>query len=53
MCRINEDMVNDAKKEALIAVAQNLISMNMSSEDIAKATKLSIEEVQSLANKPE
>ena len=51
MCRINEEMVIDAKKEALVAVAQNLLSMNMSAEDVSKATGLSIEEVQALANK--
>ena len=47
MCRINEEMVNEAR----IEVAQQLISMGMGTiEDIAKATKLPIEEVQALAN---
>ena len=60
MCRINEEMCNEArmegikkgKKENSIEVAQQLLSMGMGTvEDIAKATKLSIKEVQELAKK--
>lgn len=65
MCRINEEMCNEArmegfkegfeegKREYTIEVAQQLISMGMNTEDIAQVTKLSIEEVQSLASQPE
>lgn len=72
MCRINEEMCNEArmegfkegfeegfkegfeegKREYTIEVAQRLISMGMNTEDIAQVTKLSIEEVQSLASQP-
>ncbi len=55
MCRINEEMCDEARKESKretsIEIAQKLISMNMPVEDIAKATNLSVEEVQSLAKK--
>ncbi len=56
MCRINEEMCNEArmegKKESSIEIAQQLLSMGMGTvEDIAKATKLSIKEVQELAKK--
>ena len=57
MCRINEEMCNEARMEGrmegAIKIAQKLISMGMSTEDIVKATGLSIEEVQALANKSE
>ena len=60
MCRINEEMCNEARmegykegaREISIEIAQRLISMGMGTiEDIAKATELSVEEVQSLADK--
>ena len=67
MCRINEEMCNEARmegrmegriegrmegeKEKSIKIAQQLISMGMNTEDIVKATELSVEEVQSLADK--
>ncbi|MCI7349557.1 MAG: hypothetical protein MSH60_02255 [Ruminococcus sp.] len=57
MCRINEEMCNEARmegeKEKSIKIAQHLLSMGMSTEDIVKATELPIEEVQSLASQPE
>ena len=61
MCRINEEMCNEARMEGIIEgekgksikIAQQLISMGMSTEDIVKATGLSIEEVQALVNKSE
>ncbi len=65
MCRINEEMCNEARMEGFkegfeegvreytLEVAQRLISMGMNTKDIAKVTKLSIEEVQSLASQPE
>ncbi len=55
MCRINEEMCNEARmegeKEKSVKIAQQLISMGMSTKDISKATELSIEEVQDLADK--
>ncbi|MCI7349556.1 MAG: hypothetical protein MSH60_02250 [Ruminococcus sp.] len=56
MCRINEEMVNEAKQEArqekAIEIANGLIKRGtMSFEDIAELTKLSLEEIQALANK--
>ncbi|MBQ5333582.1 MAG: Rpn family recombination-promoting nuclease/putative transposase [Oscillospiraceae bacterium] len=60
MCRINEEMCNEARMEGIIEgekgksikIAKQLISMGMGTiEDIAKVTKLPIEEVQSLADK--
>lgn len=53
MCKLNEDMINEATKEAKyknsVSIALNLISMGLNLEDIAKATELSIEEVQELS----
>ena len=63
MCRINEEMCNEArmegfkegfeegKREYTMKVAQRLMLMGMNTEDIVKATELSVEEVQSLADK--
>ena len=58
MCRINEEMCNEARMEGekgkSIEIANGLIEMGtMNFEDIARLTKLSLEEVQSLANKSE
>lgn len=53
MCKLNEDMINEATNEAKyknsVSIALNLISMGLNLEDIAKATGLSIEEVQELS----
>lgn len=38
-------------KKGILQTAKNLINMNMSFEDISKATGLSIEEIESLSNK--
>lgn len=68
MCRINEEMCNEARMEGIkegikegiekgekgksIEIANGLIKRGtMSFEDIAELTKLSLEEVQALANK--
>ena len=56
MCRINEEMCNEARMEGRmensIEIANGLIEMGtMNYEDIAKLTKLSLEEVQELAKK--
>ena len=60
MCRINEEMCNEARMEGRmegekgksIEIAAGLIKRGtMSFEDISELTKLSLEEVQSLANK--
>lgn len=49
MCKLNEDMINEAKYKNSVSIALNLISMGLNLEDIAKATGLSIEEVQELS----
>jgi predicted transposase/invertase (TIGR01784 family) len=49
MCKIMEDMVNEAKLENKREIAKNLIEAGISYEQIAKATGLSLEEVQNLA----
>ena len=56
MCRINEEMCNEARMEGRmensIEIANGLIEMGtMNDEDIARLTKLSLEEVQALAKK--
>ena len=62
MCRINEEMCNEARMEGIlegekgksIEIANGLLEMGtMGFEDIAKLTKLSIEEVEALANRSE
>ncbi len=60
MCRINEEMCNEARMEGIIEgekgksikIAQQLLSMGVGTiEDIVKATELSVDEVRSLAKK--
>ena len=40
--------LNKAKKEEKMEIAKNLLNTNLSDEDIAKATGLSIEEIMQL-----
>jgi hypothetical protein len=53
MCKIMEDMVNETARETAretaMEIAKNLIEAGISYEQIAKATGLSLEEVQNLA----
>jgi predicted HTH domain antitoxin len=50
MCEIFEDMINEAKLEKRCEIAKNLIELGeISHEQIAEVTGLSLEEVQKLA----
>lgn len=50
VCRVMEDMVNEAKLDNSREIAENLLKLgSVSHEDIAKATGLSLEEVKKIA----
>lgn len=57
MCKLMEDMANERAKEAVKneknKLALNLLSLGtLSKEDIAKATELSLDEIETLAKQP-
>ena len=45
-----ENGINDGISKEKVSIAKNLLSMNMSLEDISKATGLSVEEINKLRN---
>lgn len=50
MCKLNEEMRNETAKMRSVEIALNLLSLgSVSHEDIAKATGLTLEEIQELA----